>query len=327
MVAAVVTDIHQHLWPERLIAALRRRSRPPWLEGDGRRPMLRMAHEADGPIDLTGYDPERRLRQMDEAGIDRAVVALSTPIGVEALPADEAMPLLDAYHDGVLELVQGSDGRLAAWASPPLAADDAGAGELARRLDQGFVGACIPSEALASPGAIDRCAPLLELLQRRGVPGFVHPGPAPWTALPSASSRGGDGLPLWWTNLAVDPGLSLRAFFTWRAVGGPRFPALRLVFAIMGGGAPFLEGRWRTFAGQAGEIEPNIFFDTASFQRLALETAMATYGLEQIVFGTDIPVIDPGPVRDALDAMGAPVVEAVAIRNPARLFHTSGGEG
>jgi 6-methylsalicylate decarboxylase len=284
-----------------------------------------MAYEADGPIDLRGHDPERRLREMDEAGIDRCVVALSTPIGIEALPTDEALPLLDAYHDGVLELVQASDGRLAAWASPPLAADDAGAGEVARRLDQGFVGACIPSEALASPSAVDRCAPLLDLLQRRGAPAFVHPGPAPWTAVPPGPATGGDGLPSWWTNLAVYPGLSVRAFFTWRAVGAPRFPALRLVFAIMAGGAPFLEGRWRTFAGQAGEIERNVFFDTASFQRLALETAMATYGLEQIVFGTDIPVIDSRQVREALRAMGAPVLEAVTMRNPIRLFNTTGG--
>ena len=93
----------------------------------------------------------------------------------------------------------------------------------------------------------------------------------------------------------------------------------------MAGGAPFLEGRWRTFSGLAGAIDRNIFLDTASCQRLDLELALAAYGAEQIVLGTDIPVIDPAPLLRSLDGLGSAVFEAVAERNPARVLNHQGG--
>ena len=37
-------------------------------------------------------------------GLDGALIALSSPLGIEALPAGEAEPLLDAYHEGVQAL-------------------------------------------------------------------------------------------------------------------------------------------------------------------------------------------------------------------------------
>jgi predicted TIM-barrel fold metal-dependent hydrolase len=310
------TDLHQHLWPPELIAALRGRSRPPLLEGGGDRPLLRMAHEPDGDVPLAGHSPERRLAALDEAGIDRAVILLSTPLGIEALPEHESEELIGAYHDGIERLVEESSGRLAAWAAAPLRAPDGGAAVVSTAIDRGFVGASIPSEALAGPAALDAAAPLLTMLERRGRPRFVHPGPGPDTE-PYARDH---GMPGWWPNLGVYPGLSLRAFFAWRAIGAARYPGLRVCFAMMGGAAPFLEERWRTFSGRRRAIDRNLFLDTASCGRLALECAMATYGVEQITFGTDIPVISPDPLSRALADLGPAALEAVTERNPLRLL-------
>jgi predicted TIM-barrel fold metal-dependent hydrolase len=282
---------------------------------------LELAFEPAGAIRAAYHDPERRLAVLDAGGIDTAVISISTPVGVEALPEDDARPLLDAYHRGISELVAWSNGRLMAFAAACLSAPDAGLGDVADRLQAGFVGLSLPSEVLATPAGLDRCAPLLELLERTGRPLFVHPGPAPWTRPEPADPR----LPAWWTPLAQYPAWSLRAFATWRALGAPAYPRLRVVFAIMAGGAPFLEGRWRTFSGLAGAIDRNIFLDTASCQRLDLDLALATYGAEQIVLGTDVPVIDPGPLLRSLDALGPAVIEAVAERNPARVLDHQGG--
>jgi 6-methylsalicylate decarboxylase len=282
---------------------------------------LELAFEPAGAIRAAYHDPERRLAVLDAGGIDTAVISISTPVGVEALPEDEARPLLDAYHRGISELVGWSNGRLLAFAAACLGAPDAGLADFADRLQAGFAGLSLPSEVLATPAGLDLCAPLLELLERSGRPLFVHPGPAPWTRADPADPR----LPAWWTPLAQYPAWSLRAFATWRALGAATYPRLRVVFAIMAGGAPFLEGRWRTFSGLAGAIDRNIFFDTASCQRLDLDLALATYGAEQIVLGTDIPVIDPAPLLRSLDALGPAVIEAVAERNPARVLDHQGG--
>jgi predicted TIM-barrel fold metal-dependent hydrolase len=303
------------------MAALAARDSPPCIHGSGDDMRLELAYEPACSVSAAAHDPERRLALLDMCGIDVAVISISTPIGVEALPEREAVPLLDAYHSGIAELRTSSGGRLQAFAAASLSGAEAGAADLAARLGSGFAGLSLPSEALATPVGLDRCAPLLETLERAGRPLLVHPGPAPWTRPDPADRR----LPAWWTPLTQYPAWSLRAFATWRALGAPAYPGLRIVFAIMAGGAPFLEGRWRTFTGLAGEIDPNVFLDTASCQRLDLELALAAYGAEQVVLGTDIPVIDPAPLLRALEFLGPPVVEAVGERNPARVLNHQGG--
>ncbi len=282
---------------------------------------LELAYEPGGEIRSEYHDPAARIALLDACEVQTAVISLSTPIGIEALPQDEAAPLLDAYHGGIAEVVDRSGGRLRAFAAACVAAPDAGAADVRTRLDAGFAGLSLPSEALASPAGLDHCAPLLEALEQAGRPLFVHPGPAPWTRPDPADER----LPAWWTPLAQYPAWSLRAFATWRALGAEAYPRLRVVFAIMAGGAPFLEGRWRTFTGLAGGIDPNVFLDTASCQRLDLELALAAYGAEQVVLGTDVPVIDPAPLLRSLGTLGPYVDRAVAERNPARVLNHQGG--
>jgi predicted TIM-barrel fold metal-dependent hydrolase len=314
-------DLHQHLWPDSFISALAARDRPPRVYGSGDGMRLELGFEPGGPLSAAAHDPDRRIAILDAGGIDAAVISISTPIGVESLPEDEAGPLLEAYHEGIAEIAAGSGGRIRAFAATCLAAAAAGAGGVAGRLEEGFVGLSLPSEALASPAGLDRCAPVLQVLEQAGRPLFVHPGPAPWTRPEPADVR----LPAWWTPLAQYPAWSLRAFATWRALGATAYPALRVVFAIMAGGAPFLEGRWRTFTGTAGGIDRNLFLDTASCQRLDLELALAAYGAEQVVLGTDVPVIDPAPLMRTLDALGPYVGRAVAERNPERVLNHRGG--
>jgi 6-methylsalicylate decarboxylase len=314
-------DVHQHLWPEPFVSALARRARPPRLRGAGARPRLEMTHEPTCPIELAAHDPQSRLAALDALEVGCAVVSISTPVGCEALPADEAAPLVDAYNDGIQEVVSEAGGRLRAFAAAVVDDPEAAAVDLKRRLAAGFVGLSLPSEALATPSGLARVRPLLTALEAGGGTLFVHPGPAPWTPADPADA----GLPGWWTSLAAYPASAQRAFFTWRAAGAPAHPSLRVVWAIMAGGAPFLEGRWRTFAGRAGEIDPNLFFDTASARREALELLLATYGAEQVVFGTDHPVIDWAGVRTAVRDLGENVEELVAGRNPARALDLNGG--
>src|SRR4051812_30378415 len=137
MVTTLATDVHQHLWPEPLLAALaRRREAPRLLRRDGGW-TLRMHGERDAPFEPSDHDPARRLGLLDAQGVERALVAPSTPIGVEALAPDDAAPLIDAYHAGVAEL----PARFGAWAAVGLAEPDAAA--LDALLDRGLVGGCV----------------------------------------------------------------------------------------------------------------------------------------------------------------------------------------
>ena len=161
-----------------LLRGLAARRAPPRLRSDDRGWVLELAGEPPAVADLAAHDPADAA----PTALDRIVVAPSTPLGIEALPAREAQPLLDAYHAGVLALGEP----FALWASVPLAAP--AADEVDALLDAGAVGLCLPAEALVSPPALDRVGPLLERLADCDAPLLVHPGAAPAT---SASPRGG----------------------------------------------------------------------------------------------------------------------------------------
>ena len=65
---------------------------------------------------------------------------------------------------------------------------------------------------------------------------------------------------------------------------------------------------------------PHIWFDTATYGRRALDLAMSTYGVEPMLFGSDMPVVDPVPALDVIRSFGEAVTDAVLTANPARLL-------
>src|SRR5205085_6037455 len=89
-------DLHEHLWPEAFVSALAGRGAPPCIRGRAGDRRLELAYEPGGPFSSDAHDLDRRLATLDELEIDVAVISISTPVGVEALPEDEARPLLDA---------------------------------------------------------------------------------------------------------------------------------------------------------------------------------------------------------------------------------------
>ena len=93
-------DIHQHVWPDALVEELRRRSRPPRLDGW----TLLTSGEPPVAVNPVDHDATQRARQAACDGIGLAVIGLSSPLGIEYLAPEAASRLLDAYHRGVAAL-------------------------------------------------------------------------------------------------------------------------------------------------------------------------------------------------------------------------------
>jgi hypothetical protein len=102
--------------------------------------------------------------------VDVALLCMSSPLGVEALPAEEARPLLDAGTTAC-----GPDGRFRHWGA--IALDGAVPADVDAVLDRGALGLSLPAGALSGPERLGRIGPLLEALERRHAPLLVHPGP------------------------------------------------------------------------------------------------------------------------------------------------------
>lgn len=278
-------DLHQHLWPEQLVRALERRTEPPRLRG-GR---LELAVEGTFEVDLREHELDSRIELLDRHELDVALVSLAPTMETDGQP-----DLLDAYQEGIAEVVQASGGRIVALsAGAPL---------------PGFAGACVSSHAVLAG-----CDPLLAALDHDGGLLFVHPGP-PRTRAPEQA-------PAWWS-AAVDYTAQMQAaYLAWLSRDATRFRNVAVVFAILAGGAPIQLERLRSRGVEVrSTLHPNAFFDTSSYGRRALELCLSTYGVTQIVFGSDAPVIDPGQTLAAVRAFGEAVTDIVVRQSPGRLL-------
>jgi len=293
------TDVHQHVWPAPLLEALRRRRAAPRLTGW----TLELPGEPDYEIDPSDHDVAVRVRQASADGLERVLVSLSSPLGIESLPVDEAAELLDAWHDGARELGEP----FAAWASAPLAEIDADA--LERRLDQGFVGLQLPATALTDAAGFARVAPLLGLLERRGRPLFVHPGPV------QGDRRADTETPAWWPAIVDYVSQMHAAWFAFRVHGRPRHPRLRACFAMLAGLAPLHGERFAARAGHRTVVDPAVFLETSSYGPRAIDAVVRVTGIDPLVHGSDRPYAPPPQ-----SGLGDAAEIALRVTNPARLL-------
>src|SRR3954467_14867994 len=127
-------DVHQHLWSEPLVAALARRRVPPRVRRERDGWWLDLHNEAPCRLELAAEDVGRPAALVHLGGLDRALLPLSGPLGIETLDPDEAAPVLEAHHAAVAALPHEFGG----WASVPLRDPAAAPAELERRLDGGF---------------------------------------------------------------------------------------------------------------------------------------------------------------------------------------------
>lgn len=299
--AAAGIDVHQHLWDDGFVQALRSRRAAPRLEGwtlhlDGQAPMGIAPEDHSIPA---------RTRLVRADGLRRALVSLSAPLGVEWLPHGEAAPLLDAYHEGAAALPP----EFGAWAAASLYEADAGA--LERTLERGFAGLQLPATALADDSGYLRCAPLLRLLEARGLPLFIHPGAAP----------PGPRNPAWWPALVDYVHQMHQAWFAFYAFGRSRHPRLRVCFALLAGLAPLHGERLaaRDPSGQwKGAIDPGVFVETSSYGPRAVDAAIRVLGVDAVVYGTDRPYAGPPDAGDF--TLGEAAGHAIRTANPCRLL-------
>jgi 6-methylsalicylate decarboxylase len=304
----VQIDVHQHLWPEPLVAELARRSQAPRLRRRREGWVVEVPGEPDAAVDLADHDPDARAALVRADGIDRAYVALSSPLGIEALPPDAARPLLEAWHAGAAALPT----EFGAWAAPCLGEPDLAG--LAALLDDGFVGACVPAEGLAGPAGFERCGPMLELLAERDAALFVHPGPAPDTLWAQGSGDASTALPSWWPAATRYVAALNAAWNAFAAFGRPAHPQLQVCFAMLAGLGPLHRERLLARGGQP-VADRGVFLDTSSYGARAVDAVIRELGVDALVYGSDRPVLPA-----AEPPLGGAVHVALRARNPARLL-------
>ena len=280
----MLVDLHQHVWTPPLLDALAARDRWPFIRRANGLTVLHCEAEPPYLIDEQAEAAGRRGELLRVDGVDRAVVAVSSPVGIEALPRAEAVELLSAHLEGVEALGP----RFAGWGA--VALDQPDPGDVDRLLARGCVGISIPAGALAGAARLAAIGPLLERVEAHGAPLFVHPGRAP-----GDHGAGLDPMePPWWRALTDYVSQMQAAWLTFMALGRREHPDLCVVFAMLAGGAPLQIERLSARGGPTVDLrDPLAFYETSSYGAAMIERLAKLVGEHRLLYGSDRPVIEP----------------------------------
>jgi 6-methylsalicylate decarboxylase len=288
-------DVHQHFWTPQLLDALAQRRELPFVRIENGLTVLYLAGERPYVLDLAGESLGRRSELVRRDGLDRALVCLSSPLGIEGLARAEASALIDAHLDGALAL----DEPFAVWGA--IALKHADPDDVDRALERGCVGLSLPAGALGCVAGVTALRPVLDRLESHGAPLLVHPGPGR-RATGSASAREWAlSDPLWWPAMTDYVSGMQSAWLAFVFAGRPSHPGLRVVFAMLAGLAPLQSERLRARGGASLEPDPLTFYDTSSYGPESIAALAARVGFEQLLHGSDRPVVDPSSSRAPLE--------------------------
>jgi 6-methylsalicylate decarboxylase len=299
-------DVHQHLWSEPLVEALAARRSFPYVRQERGLAVLYLAGERPYVIDLVAEQLANRCALVERDGLDRALLCLSSPLGIEWLPRVEARPLIDAYHEGALSLGEpfGVWGAVALDAPQPDDVDEV--------LERGCLGVSMPAGALASVGAVAHVEGLLARLELLDAPLLIHPGPGP---AHRAGTRAGAATladPLWWPAMTSYVAGMQAAWLAFLVAGRARHPDLRVIFTMLGGLAPLQFERLHSRGGPSGGGEELIFYDTSSYGPSTVDALGGVVGFERLLYGSDRPVVEPAELGMPRELDWSPIIEATA---------------
>lgn len=249
-------------------------------------------------IDVSAEAPLRRADLVERDGLDRALLCLSSPLGIEALPREQSLPLIEAYHEGALSL----GGPFGVWGA--IALDRADPDDVDRAIARGCVGLSIPAGALRSAHALSVLHPVLARLELLGAPLLVHPGPGAGLVAARAQGHASLGDPLWWPALTRYVADVQAAWMAFLGAGRLQHPELRVVFSMLAGLAPLHAERLSSRGGPSSELPDRLaFYDTSSYGPSAVRMLAERVGPEQLLYGSDRPVVEPAELSmpDRLD--------------------------
>jgi predicted TIM-barrel fold metal-dependent hydrolase len=309
---------------------------PAFLDGPGKK--LKEQASRFGGRAATLFDQlcdlgEKRIAEMDAAGIDMQVLSLTSP-GTEQLEATAATTVACEANDRVAEAVRAHPTRLAGFACLPTADPQAAVAEMERTIrDYGFKGAMINGHVQGRYLDDKFFWPILERAEALNVPIYLHPTPPPQAVI-EASYAGFSPIV---SEMLAGPGWGWHietAVHVIRLILGGVFdayPQLQIVVGHMGEGLPFMLQRLDVMPTAMTKLNHPIsyylrqnvhytfsgFNFTPTFLDLLLQV-----GVDRIMFSADHPYASMAHARAFLDQLpvSAADKERIAHGNAERLL-------
>jgi aminocarboxymuconate-semialdehyde decarboxylase len=296
-------DVHAHYFSPEYVALLKRLGAGP----DRLEPGYRLLH------DTQAADFAERFAAMDRAGVDRQILSVSglTPYFEEE---ESAVSGARFANDLYAAVARKQPGRFAAFGVLPMPHLDASLAEIDRTLDElDCWGITVTTSVLGRSPADPYFDPIYTELNRRGAVVFLHPaGFACGSHLLVAN-----GL-TWPLGAPFEDTMTILEFM--QAGFTERFPKIKMIVPHLGGTLPFLMQRLDHMAqrfmpgrGVPSENARRFWYDTVNGYGPALHAAIATFGIDRLVFGTDWPFWKGEAHQLAADYLAASGLDADAI--------------
>ena len=304
-------DMHVHFVPADLADALRRRSEPPWIKvlPDG-------GEQLHLPIGVLSFGSEyvdmaARQEFMEAHGVETQLLSFPGLFGADSLPAAESEPLLLPFNEEVSALCKAYPDRFMGLAALPFADMDRAVAEFRRaRAELGLRGAILPINGFLNLAAAEKFRPLFAAAQEIGGLLFLHPGRRPDEVPPPGSTP--PAYPF------ADTMLHRQALDVQNKVASAMvtllftdfldpYPDVPVQVANLGGTLPAVIERMDHSLSLRDPEAPlpstrarRVYVDCASLGPTAIEAAVATYGSDRVVFGTDCPIFRTDWSLDAI---------------------------
>jgi predicted TIM-barrel fold metal-dependent hydrolase len=230
------------------------------------------------------FDLDAQILDMDRVGIDVAVQSC-------ILGWDTSLENCQLLNDCTARLQREYPARFVGLAHAPVLEGEAGLSELDRAVSKlGLQGVTISSQVNGLSLDAKEFTPLYELMNRLGVPIFVHPALSP---------KGYSLMQDYMLPVILTREFDLGVAVTRLIAGGvvERYPDLQFVFAHFGGGlAGYKERISRSsyrfkLPKSFDDYFDRLYFDMAGFEgsQIALRCALDVIKPERMVFATDYP--------------------------------------
>src|SRR3984957_3949492 len=309
---------------------------PGFLEGPGQALKARAQQFGDRAAKLLEQlcdVGDKRIAEMDAAGIDVQVLSLTSP-GTEQSEAADAVSLARDANDFLAEAVKKNPDRFAGFATLPTACPDKAAEELERMVRElNFKGAVINGHHRGRYLDDKFFWPLLERAESLNLPIYLHPTQPPKPVIEALYS----GFSPMVNEMLAGPGwgwhIETAVHVIRLILGGvfDQYPKLQIVIGHLGEGLPFMLQRLDVMPVALTKLKLPIsaylrenvhytisgFNFTATFLNLLLEV-----GVDRIMFSADHPYASMSRARSFLDQLpvSASDKEKIAYRNAERLL-------
>jgi aminocarboxymuconate-semialdehyde decarboxylase len=312
-------DVHNHAVPHEAVEMLRSGGYPIKVEGD-----VMEADRVRAELTPVFLDPEAKLEQLAQAGLEAAVVSGSPALFAYEADAERGAALCRAVNRGLADLCAFDPARLRWIAHVPLQAPEAAASLLAEAAAAGAVGAQIGTSVAGTPLADAGLDPVWRAAEHHDMALMLHP----------AYNNPHPGLEGYHLQNAIGNQLETTVAAERLIVTGvlDRHPGLRLLLVHAGGYLPWQAGRLRHAATVRAELadappDPRAYFgrvfaDTITHDAAALRFLVDRVGADNVVMGTDLPfeMATPEPVDSLEEAVDPETARTVMEVTPRRLF-------